>query len=68
VGTLLAIVMLILFSFFAGDARDSEDTLKFAALTGVRPMIELYPLEKANEALQRMLSNQARFRVVLQIK
>ncbi len=49
----------------AGTADDSEDTLRFAELTGVRPMIETYPLEKAAQAYARMLSGQAEFRVVL---
>ena len=49
----------------AGTPADSEDTLLFAELTGVRPMIETYPLEKAAEAYARMLSGKAEFRVVL---
>lgn len=49
----------------SGSAIDWEDTLNFSALTGVRPMIEKYPLEKANEAYQQMISGKARFRVVL---
>ncbi len=49
----------------AGTPADSEDTLHFSELTGVRPMIETYPLEKAAEAYARMLSGQAQFRVVL---
>ena len=49
----------------AGTPADSEDTLRFAELTGVRPMIETYPLEKAAEAYARMLSGDAQFRVVL---
>ena len=49
----------------AGTAADSEDTLHFAALSGVRPMIETYPLEKAGEAFARMMSGKAQFRVVL---
>jgi D-arabinose 1-dehydrogenase-like Zn-dependent alcohol dehydrogenase len=49
----------------AGTPADSEDTLKFAELNGVRPMIETYPLEKAAEAYARMLSGKAQFRVVL---
>ena len=49
----------------AGTAADSEDTLRFAELTGVRPMIETYPLEKAAEAYARMMSGKAEFRVVL---
>jgi len=44
---------------------DAEDTLRFAELTGVRPMIETYPLEKAAEAYARMMSGNAQFRVVL---
>ena len=49
----------------SGAPIDSEDTLRFAELTGVRPMIETYPLEKAAEAYARMLSGDAQFRVVL---
>ena len=49
----------------AGTPADSQDTLRFAELTGVRPMIETYPLEKAAEAYARMLSGKAEFRVVL---
>src|SRR3984957_2190645 len=49
----------------AGTAADSDDTLRFAELTGVRPMIETYPLEKVAEAYARMLSGKAEFRVVL---
>lgn len=49
----------------SGTPTDSEDTLRFAELTGVRPMIETYPLEKAAEAYTRMLSGAAQFRVVL---
>ncbi len=48
-----------------GTPTDSEDTLHFAELTGVRPMIETYPLEKAAEAYARMMSGNAQFRVVL---
>ena len=49
----------------AGTPADSEDTLHFAELSGVRPMIETYPLEKAAEAYDRMMSGKAQFRVVL---
>ncbi len=49
----------------AGTPADSEDTLRFAELSGVRPMIETYPLERAAEAYARMLSGKAEFRVVL---
>jgi D-arabinose 1-dehydrogenase-like Zn-dependent alcohol dehydrogenase len=49
----------------SGTTADEEDTLRFAELTGVRPMIETYPLEKAAEAFARMMSGNAQFRVVL---
>jgi D-arabinose 1-dehydrogenase-like Zn-dependent alcohol dehydrogenase len=49
----------------AGTPTDSEDTLRFAELTGVRPMIETYPLERAAEGYARMMSGSAQFRVVL---
>ena len=49
----------------SGIPTDSEDTLRFSELTGVRPMIETYPLEKAGEAYERMMSGKAQFRVVL---
>jgi D-arabinose 1-dehydrogenase-like Zn-dependent alcohol dehydrogenase len=49
----------------SGTAADSEDTLNFAELTGVHPMIETYPLERAGEAYARMMSGKAQFRVVL---
>ena len=48
-----------------GTPTDSEDTMNFAELTGVRPMIETFPLEKAAEAYARMMSGKAQFRVVL---
>jgi len=48
-----------------GTPTDSEDTLLFAELSGVRPMIETYPLERAQEAFARMMSGDAQFRVVL---
>jgi alcohol dehydrogenase/propanol-preferring alcohol dehydrogenase len=49
----------------SGDATGSEDTLNFSALQGIAPKIETYPLEEANEAYDRMINNEARFRVVL---
>jgi len=49
----------------SGTTADEEDTLHFSQLTGVRPMIETYPLEKAAEAYARMMSGKAQFRVVL---
>jgi D-arabinose 1-dehydrogenase-like Zn-dependent alcohol dehydrogenase len=49
----------------SGIPSDSEDTLRFAEMTGVRPMIEKFPLAKAAEAYARMMSGKAEFRVVL---
>jgi len=49
----------------SGAAIDSEDTLNFSVLSGVRPKIEVMPLERANEAYDRMMSARARFRMVL---
>jgi D-arabinose 1-dehydrogenase-like Zn-dependent alcohol dehydrogenase len=51
--------------WYSGTSIDSEDTLAFSARTGVQSMNETYPLEKAAEAYDRMLSGKARFRVVL---
>jgi D-arabinose 1-dehydrogenase-like Zn-dependent alcohol dehydrogenase len=51
--------------WLAGIPTDSEDTLRFAEMRGVRPMIEKYPLAKAAEAYDRMMSGKAEFRVVL---
>jgi D-arabinose 1-dehydrogenase-like Zn-dependent alcohol dehydrogenase len=49
----------------SGRSIDSQDTLRFSALTGVRSMNEVFPLERAAEAYDRMMSGNARFRVVL---
>jgi len=49
----------------SGTSIDSEDTLQFSAMTGIRSMNEVYPLERAAEAYERMMSGSARFRVVL---
>jgi D-arabinose 1-dehydrogenase-like Zn-dependent alcohol dehydrogenase len=49
----------------SGTSIDSEDTLAFSALTNIRPMIETMPLERAPEAYERMMSGEARFRMVL---
>lgn len=49
----------------SGASIDSEDALTFSALTGVRPMIETMPLERAAEAYDKMMRNEARFRMVL---
>ncbi len=51
--------------WMTGIPTDTEDTLHFAEMTGVRPMIEKYPLEKAAQAYARMMSGKAEFRVVL---
>ena len=49
----------------SGHAKDSEDTLRFAAATGIRPMIETFPLAKANDAFERMTTGKVRFRAVI---
>ncbi|HEX2708742.1 MAG TPA: alcohol dehydrogenase [Solirubrobacterales bacterium] len=49
----------------SGTSQDSEDTLAFSALSGVRPRIETLPLERAAEAYEKMMSGDARFRMVL---
>jgi D-arabinose 1-dehydrogenase-like Zn-dependent alcohol dehydrogenase len=51
--------------WYSGTAKDSQDTLAFSVLSGVRSMNEVYPLEKVTEAYERMMSGKARFRVVL---
>jgi D-arabinose 1-dehydrogenase-like Zn-dependent alcohol dehydrogenase len=51
--------------WYSGTSIDSQDTLAFSAFSGVRSMNEVYPLERANEAYERMMSGKARFRVVL---
>jgi D-arabinose 1-dehydrogenase-like Zn-dependent alcohol dehydrogenase len=54
--------------WYSGTALDSQDTLKFSVLSGVRSMNEVFPLEKVTEAYERMMSGKARFRVVLTMK
>ncbi len=49
----------------SGTARDTEETLRFAALNGIRPMTEARPLPEIDAAYQRMMSGKARFRMVL---
>jgi alcohol dehydrogenase len=51
--------------WYSGTSIDSEDALRFSALTGVKSMNEIYPLEKAPEAFERMMSGKARFRAVI---
>lgn len=49
----------------SGPSIESEDTLNFSVLSGVRPMIETMPLERAGEAYEKMISGRARFRMVI---
>ena len=49
----------------SGHAKDSEDTLQFCARFGVRPMVETFPLERAAEAFDRMVTGRVRFRSVI---
>jgi D-arabinose 1-dehydrogenase-like Zn-dependent alcohol dehydrogenase len=49
----------------SGTSKDSEDALRFSVLQDVRPTIETYPLEQAAAGYARMVSGEARFRVVL---
>jgi D-arabinose 1-dehydrogenase-like Zn-dependent alcohol dehydrogenase len=51
--------------WYSGTSIDSQDTLAFSVLSGVRSMNEVFPLERVNEAYERMTSGKARFRVVL---
>jgi len=51
--------------WYSGTAADSQDTLRFSVLAGVRSMNEVHPLERVAEAYERMMSGKARFRVVL---
>jgi alcohol dehydrogenase len=51
--------------WYSGISIDSQDTLDFSVLSGVRSMNEVFPLEKVNEAYERMMNGSARFRVVL---
>jgi D-arabinose 1-dehydrogenase-like Zn-dependent alcohol dehydrogenase len=51
--------------WYSGTSIDSQDALSFSLLSGVRPMNEVYPLERVAEAYERMMSGKARFRVVL---
>lgn len=54
--------------WYSGTSIDSEDTLAFSVQSGVRPMNEVYPMDRAPEAFERMMSGQARFRVVLSME
>jgi alcohol dehydrogenase/propanol-preferring alcohol dehydrogenase len=52
---------------YSGYAKDSEDTLNFSVLTGIKPMIEVFPFDKVNEAYEKMITNKVRFRAVLKM-
>jgi D-arabinose 1-dehydrogenase-like Zn-dependent alcohol dehydrogenase len=51
--------------WYSGNAKDSQDTLEFSALSGIHPMIEKYPLDQVADAYEQMHSGKVRFRVVL---
>jgi len=53
--------------WYSGTSIDAQETLAFSATTGVRPMNETFPFERAPEAYERMMSGKARFRVVLTV-
>ena len=53
--------------WYSGTSIDTQETLAFSARTGVKSMNETFPLERASEAYERMMSGKARFRVVLTI-
>jgi D-arabinose 1-dehydrogenase-like Zn-dependent alcohol dehydrogenase len=53
--------------WYSGTSIDSQDTLKFSQQTGVKSMNEIYPLDRAAEGYERMMSGKARFRVVLRM-
>jgi D-arabinose 1-dehydrogenase-like Zn-dependent alcohol dehydrogenase len=54
--------------WYSGTSVDSEDTLRFSRQNGVASMNEIFPLEQAAAAYERMMSGQARFRVVLRVE
>ena len=51
--------------WYSGTSIDSQETLAFSAVTGVRSMNEIFPLQRAAEGYDHMMSGRARFRVVL---
>lgn len=53
--------------WYSGTSVDCEDTLAFSRLNKVASMNEIYPLEQAQAAYERMMSGKARFRVVLRV-
>jgi D-arabinose 1-dehydrogenase-like Zn-dependent alcohol dehydrogenase len=54
--------------WYSGTSIDSQDTLAFSSLSGVKAMTEVFPLERAAEAYERMVSGKARFRAVLTMR
>ena len=60
-----AMAEILVKGWYSGMAIDAQDTLGFSVLSGVRSVNEVFPLEKVNEAYERMISGKARFRVVL---
>ena len=54
--------------WYSGTAVDSEDALRFSRLNGIASMNEIFPLEEAQAAYDRMKSGKARFRVVLKME
>jgi D-arabinose 1-dehydrogenase-like Zn-dependent alcohol dehydrogenase len=53
--------------WYSGHAKDSEETLAFSRLAGVKAMVEEYPLGRVNEAFEKMLRGKPKFRVVLRM-
>lgn len=56
----------ILTGQLTGSARDTQEAMRFAVITGVRPMVERMPPEQANEAVDRLRAGKPRFRIVLE--
>jgi len=63
--TLLILARRSILGWPSGTSIDSQDALSFSVLAGIKPMTEVFPLERAAEAYERMMSGKARFRVVL---
>ena len=55
----------LILGWYSGYAKDSEETLAFSRLSGVEAMVEEYPLERVNEAFDKMMNGKPRFKVVL---
>ena len=73
VGNMMVDSLVLLFkrasikNWYSGTSADSEDTLRFSEANTITSMNEVYPLDQAQAAYDRMMSGQARFRVVLQV-